>query len=123
MEGSDSEDDDFSASVSDLDGSEQSTDGNTSDGGVNDKDEDAEGDEDEGEDDAEGSVDDLKEEEEEEEEEFDPTHHPLLRPGAMPKMSKAALEMAVGIVENDLVGGSAQGRDGPEEEEEDELLW
>ncbi|KJA22653.1 hypothetical protein HYPSUDRAFT_186028 [Hypholoma sublateritium FD-334 SS-4] len=116
MEGSDSEDDDFSASVSDLDGSEQSTDGNTSDEDVGDK----ESGEHDSEADAEGSADDLKEEEEEEEE-LDPAHHPLLRPGAMPKMSKAALEMAVGIVENDLTGSSAQGRDEPEEEEEDEL--
>ena len=118
MDGSDSEDEDFSASVSDLDGSERSTDGDSSDEDASGK----EGDGNDSEADAEGSEDDLKEEEEEEEEEeLDPAHHPLLRPGAVPKMSKAALEMAVGIVENDLLGSSAQGRDEPDEEEEDEL--
>jgi len=32
-------------------------------------------------------------------------NHPLLRPGAMPKMSRAAIDAVVGIVEGDLLGG------------------
>lgn len=31
--------------------------------------------------------------------------YPLLRPGAMPKMSRAAIDTVVGIVEDDLLGG------------------
>ncbi|PPQ94272.1 hypothetical protein CVT25_004928 [Psilocybe cyanescens] len=112
-EGSDSEDEDFSTSVSDLDGSERSSDGDSSD------------DDDEGD----GGSSNGKEEEEEEEdsggsedEVLDPAHHPLLRPGAIPKkMSKAALEMAVGVIEDAFVGGGGQGADEEEEEEEDEL--
>ncbi|KAH9922427.1 uncharacterized protein B0H18DRAFT_1018313 [Fomitopsis serialis] len=47
---------------------------------------------------------------------LDPAHHPLLRPGAMPKrMSRAAMEMVVGMVEKDLVGVAGGG------DEEDEL--
>ncbi|KAH9837549.1 uncharacterized protein C8Q71DRAFT_753084 [Rhodofomes roseus] len=51
--------------------------------------------------------------------ELDPAHHPLLRPGAMPKrISRAAMEMVVGMMEGDLVG--AGGADG-DEDEADEL--
>ncbi|KAF8439931.1 hypothetical protein L210DRAFT_3339157, partial [Boletus edulis BED1] len=49
----------------------------------------------------------------EEEEEFDEARHPLLRPGAMPRMSKAAIEAAVDMVHRDLVEDAS--------EEEDEL--
>ncbi|KAJ7583920.1 hypothetical protein C8J56DRAFT_1166834 [Mycena floridula] len=50
-------------------------------------------------------------------EELDPKHHPLLRPGAMPRMSRAAQDMVVQMMENDLgAGPDAEGDD-----EEDEL--
>jgi Histone chaperone Rttp106-like len=40
----------------------------------------------------------------------DPKHHPLLRAGALPKMSRAAMDAAVELVVGDLVG---QGKDTP----------
>ena len=49
-----------------------------------------------------------------EEEELDPKHHPLLRPGAMPRMSKAAMEMSIKMMTQDIVGEV-------DEDEEDEL--
>ncbi|KAJ3763521.1 hypothetical protein EV360DRAFT_33368 [Lentinula raphanica] len=49
----------------------------------------------------------------EDEDELDPAHHPLLRPGAMPKMSRAAVDMVVGMVEEDMLGA--------DEDEDDEL--
>jgi hypothetical protein len=49
---------------------------------------------------------------EESEEELQEAHHPLLRPGAMPRMSKATIDAVVDMVNEDLMGGS---------EEEDEL--
>ena len=50
--------------------------------------------------------------------ELDEAHHPLMRPGAMPKMSKAAMETVVQMVADDFDG---DGELGPEEEEMDEL--
>ena len=104
-EDSDDEDDDFSASVSDLDGSERLSEESSSEDEENrngnehghDSDIDAE---------------DLGEDEDGD---LDPAKHPLLRPGAMPPMSRTALEMAVGIVENAFVGTADQ------EDEKDEL--
>ncbi|KAG1816795.1 uncharacterized protein BJ212DRAFT_1480648 [Suillus subaureus] len=49
---------------------------------------------------------------EESEEELQEAHHPLLRPGAMPRMSKATINAVIDMVNEDLVEGS---------EEEDEL--
>ncbi|KAF8496149.1 hypothetical protein F5888DRAFT_1705870 [Russula emetica] len=45
----------------------------------------------------------------------DPKHHPLLRAGALPKMSRAAMDAAVELVMGDLVGqpGKARRRDAP----------
>jgi hypothetical protein len=45
----------------------------------------------------------------------DPKHHPLLRAGALPKMSRAAMDAAVELVVGDLVGqpGKARRRDAP----------
>lgn len=44
--------------------------------------------------------------------ELDPAHHPLMRPGAMPRMSRAVLDMVVDLVEDDMMGGGEQdGRD------------
>ncbi|KAH9958769.1 hypothetical protein BC827DRAFT_1269364 [Russula dissimulans] len=67
--------------------------------------------------------------------ELDPKHHPLLRAGALPKMSRAAIDAAVGLVVGDLIGtarhgpglGSPNGQkehgheDEGDDEEEDEL--
>ncbi|KAH9856091.1 hypothetical protein C2E23DRAFT_722740 [Lenzites betulinus] len=58
----------------------------------------------------------------EDEEELDPQHHPLLRPGAMPRMSRAAVDAVVGMVEQDLMGsGRKPVHADDESEEEDEL--
>ncbi|KIM41978.1 hypothetical protein M413DRAFT_141913 [Hebeloma cylindrosporum] len=112
---SDSEDGDFEdSSVEDLDGSERMSEeegddssdedsSNSGEGSGVDHDADADNDNDMDTNDDDGPL--------------DPAHHPLLRPGAMPRMSKAAMEMAVGIVE-DAFGGAS---DGNEVEEEDEL--
>ena len=111
QEDSDDSDEDFSDDVSDLDGSEATSgeeNSDSEDGGGSD---DHEGDEDEAE--ASGK-------EDEEVEELDPAHHPLLRPGAMPRMSKAALQMAVGIVEDAFTGGATKAEE-EDDLEEDEL--
>lgn len=46
--------------------------------------------------------------------ELRPEDHPLMKPGAMPRMSRAAIEMAIGLVTQDLMGGGSG-------DEEDEL--
>ncbi|RXW22542.1 hypothetical protein EST38_g3302 [Candolleomyces aberdarensis] len=95
---SDSEDEDFV-------GSSSSGEGSGSDNNNEDSDEDeeeAEGSDGEGD----GDGDSDAEIDGEAEGELDPAHHPLLRSGAVPKLSKAAIEMAVGIVEDDLMGGN-----------------
>lgn len=100
---SDASDEDFEE-PSDSDGGEPSSDeesGEEGEGGGGEEEEEAE-DSDEGA----GAL-------EEEEEKLDPAHHPLLRPGAMPKMSRAAMDAAAKMVMGDMVGS--------EEEEEDEL--
>ncbi|KAI0789321.1 hypothetical protein C8Q75DRAFT_866437 [Abortiporus biennis] len=65
-------------------------------------------------------------EDEQEGEELDPARHPLLRTNF--KLSSAAIEMAVGIVQEDMFGSRASARNGraeesgdEEEDEEDEL--
>ena len=63
---------------------------------------------------AEGEETDV-EEESEDNEELRPEHHPLMRPGAMPRMSRAAIDAVVGMVNDDLMGGATS-------EGEDELL-
>jgi hypothetical protein len=45
--------------------------------------------------------------------ELDPKHHPLLRAGALPKMSRAAMDAAVGLVVGDLVGQAGRSSPGP----------
>ncbi|KAG7087414.1 hypothetical protein E1B28_013382 [Marasmius oreades] len=101
----DEEDQDFQASSEDDSGSNSSSD------------EDGEGDghavgedEEEEEEDAEGD--------EVEEEELKPENHPLLRPGAMPKMSRAAMDMVVDMVEGDLARASGVGARSDVEEDE-----
>ncbi|KZS95410.1 hypothetical protein SISNIDRAFT_494346 [Sistotremastrum niveocremeum HHB9708] len=95
--GEESDDEDFQAD-SDSDGGSPSSGSSNedSDGGGDDDDADDEDTEDQG-DDADGPLDEAL--------------HPLLRPGAMPKMSKAAMDMVVDMVEEDLgAGSSAKGK-------------
>ncbi|KAI0087577.1 hypothetical protein BDY19DRAFT_237671 [Irpex rosettiformis] len=106
-EDSDEEDSDFH-SESDSDG------GSPTSGSDSDSDDEA------------GTVDEEESGEDDSEEELDPSRHPLLRPGAMPKMSKAAIEAAVGMVTSDvdLLGagsGTSGGRpmDVDDDDEED----
>ncbi|EKM52552.1 uncharacterized protein PHACADRAFT_198609 [Phanerochaete carnosa HHB-10118-sp] len=108
----DEDDSDFVDSGESDGGSATSDSGSDEEGGgqdeAGDEDEDADGEESEDEEDAEA---------------LDPARHPLLRPGAMPKMSKAAMDAAVGMVMEDFVGGSGKGKGKGEEveSEEDEL--
>lgn len=105
---SDSEDEDFVGSESDDgSGSESGDDEESGSGGDDGDEEEAEGSD---EADAEGD-------EDEEGGKLDPARHPLMRPGAVPKMSKAAMNMVVGMLEDDLMGGPS----GDGEEEVDEL--
>ncbi|KAK7679982.1 hypothetical protein QCA50_016928 [Cerrena zonata] len=108
---SDEEDEDYTFDSSDDDGGSATSDSSDSDdeggGGSGDEEAEAEVSGDEGEDD--------------EVEELDPARHPLLRPGAMPKMSKAAMEAAVGIVEDAFMGAPVDGEDEEDGEEEDQL--
>lgn len=105
---SDEEDEDYVFDSSDDDGGSATSDSSDEAGGGN------------GDEEAEAEVSgDEGSDEDDEVEELDPAKHPLLRPGAMPKMSKAAVEAAVGIVEDTFMGGSAD--DGEDEEEEDQL--
>lgn len=99
---SDDSDENFEVSSDDDGGSASSSSSSDDEGDAN------SGDEEEEEAEAEGSDDEV--------EELDPKHHPLLRPGAMPKMSRAAMDMAVGMVEEDMMGSNGDGDD-----EEDEL--
>ncbi|KAI0749463.1 hypothetical protein C8Q80DRAFT_1269341 [Daedaleopsis nitida] len=125
----DEEDEDFTmdSDVSDqsedeVSGSDASQDGDRKDGdGGSD-------DEDEDEDDAEGAAsgDEMDAEDADDAEELDPKYHPLLRPGAMPRMSRAAVDAVVGMVAKDLVaGGSAAAAiavDSEEDEDEEDEL-
>jgi hypothetical protein len=56
------------------------------------------------------------------EKELDAAKHPLMKPGAMPRMSKAAMEMVVSMVEDDLMGdGTAETPHELGSDEDDEL--
>jgi hypothetical protein len=112
---SDLSDEDFAASSSDDDSSEGdlSSEGSGEEGDEGDEtEEDSEGNEGRA-----GSAESGEGdgEEEEEEEELDPKHHPLLRAGRLPKMSKAVMDIAVGMVVDDLVAGD-------DDDEIDELM-
>ncbi|KAF7324619.1 Rtt106 domain-containing protein [Mycena kentingensis (nom. inval.)] len=77
----------------------------------------AEDDDGEGSDDADGDGEAMEQdgaESEDEEEELRPENHPPMRPGAMPRMSRAAIDTVAAMVTEDLVGGD-------EEDGEDEL--
>ena len=111
----DEEDDDFAMDSSDDDetssDSEEDSDASQDGKEEGDASDDETGDEAEGSD--EGSDDEIQE--------LDPKHHPLLRPGAMPRMSRAAVEAVVGMVEQDLMGGGKRAAVESDEDEEDEL--
>ncbi|OJT05754.1 hypothetical protein TRAPUB_3392 [Trametes pubescens] len=119
----DEEDSDFTMGSSDDEssgdesesGSDASADGKGGNGEGGDDDEDEEGN-------ASDDVTGDEAEDDDEVEELDPKHHPLLRPGAMPKMSRAAVDAVVGMVEQDLMGGGRKGTQADDEsDEEDEL--
>lgn len=115
---SDSEESDSDASQ-DQDGeggggASSDDEGNASDDASGDEEVDADDEDAEGEGEGEG----------EEEEELDAKHHPLLRPGAMPRMSRAAMDAVVGMVTQDMVAGGSRGAAisvDSDEDEEDEL--
>ncbi|TFK37549.1 histone chaperone Rttp106-like-domain-containing protein [Crucibulum laeve] len=67
-----------------------------------------------------GEEDDDGEEDDEEETELREENHPLLRAGAMPRMSRAAIEMAVGLVEQDMMGDGVESEGDELEDELDE---
>ncbi|KIK65074.1 hypothetical protein GYMLUDRAFT_94509 [Collybiopsis luxurians FD-317 M1] len=116
VDSEDEEDADFAPGGGGGSGSDSSSDGELSGGdGSGDDDDDGDGDEVDGSGEEDGSAD-----EDEGEQELKPQHHPLLRPGTMPKMSRAAMDMVVDMVEGDLVGPAAGHGEG-EGEEEDEL--
>ncbi|KAJ7191899.1 hypothetical protein GGX14DRAFT_553023 [Mycena pura] len=103
---SDEEDGDFE--------SDSESDGGSASGSSSDEED--SGSEDASDEDAEGSADDgLGSEEDDGEGELKAEHHPLMRPGAMPRMSRAAIDMVAAMVQNDLVG------DGDDDDGEDEL--
>jgi Histone chaperone Rttp106-like len=55
-------------------------------------------------------------------EDLNAEHHPLLRPGAVPRMSRAAMDAVVAMVEADFLGTTRQQTaDSANEDEEDEL--
>ncbi|KIJ34929.1 hypothetical protein M422DRAFT_34860, partial [Sphaerobolus stellatus SS14] len=82
---------------------------------------DEEADSDEGGEDEGAGEDEEAEEEEAEEEELDPAKHPLMAPGAMPRMSKAAIDMVVGMVEKDLTGNPPSSQVEEDELDDDEV--
>ena len=103
---SDMSDDDFVGSESSDDlASSDSSSSESEDGSGNE--EEAAGSDDEGDQDSDG--------------ELDAKHHPLMRPGAMPRISKAAMDMAVGMVEADLMGTADEDMLAADEDEEDEV--
>ena len=108
----DEEDEDFEVTSTDV----SDEDSGTESGSDASKGED-EGDEEEGD----ASDEDTGDEMDAEEEELDPKHHPLLCPGAMPRMSRAAVEAVVGMVEQDMMGSGRAAAAESDEDEEDEL--
>ncbi|KAF8519378.1 hypothetical protein BU17DRAFT_47742 [Hysterangium stoloniferum] len=108
----DLEDDDYQ-SESESDGGSASSDSSEGGGGSGD----------EGEGDQESDGEGEEEDEGEEEEFLDPAKHPLMAPGAVPRLSKAAINAVIGMVEQDLMGGSsskARPQNGHESELDDE---
>ncbi|KAH7882730.1 hypothetical protein F5I97DRAFT_313793 [Phlebopus sp. FC_14] len=114
---SDPEDEDFEISSSeDVDESSSSSDSDSDSGDSTREDggnvEDGNESEDVGQSGSDDDDDEEEDDEESEEEELREEHHPLLRPGAMPRMSKAAIDAVVDMVNGDLID------DGSVEEDE-----
>ena len=110
----DVDDDNYTATDSEVSDDSDSEDKGGSDDSAEESEEGSDG-EGEGEDE-ESRPEPESEDVEDEEEVLDPKHHPLLRPGAMPKkVSKAVLNAVVGMMEEDLGMAAARG------DEEDEL--
>ena len=97
----DDEDEDFAVQSDESDGGSPTSDSSDEDDG------------DASEEDADGSG--VSDDGDEDDGELHERHHPLLRPGAMPRMSRAAMDAAVGIVEDSI-------RRGVETDDEDELM-
>ena len=121
----DLDDDDFTGSDSGLsDGSDSEDDEGSRDSAGDSgegSDEEEEGEEEESRPEPEPESEDF---EDDGEEPLDPKHHPLLRPGAMPKkISKAALNTVVGMMEEDfgMKVAAAAGSDEEDELDDDEL--
>ena len=120
----DLDDDNYTDSDSELSDDNDSEDNEGSDDSVGDSGEDSD---EEGEGEVEGEESrpepESEEFEDDEEEPLDPKHHPLLRPGAMPKkMSKAALNAVVEMMEEDFgMKAAAAGGDEEDELDDDEL--
>jgi hypothetical protein len=109
----DDDDDDENFADSDDSSDEGGGVAGSDDNAGSDSDEDGSGEEDGGE-----AVDsDAEDAEGDSDEELDPTQHPLLRPGAMPKrVSKTVIDMVAGMVTDELLGAKDD-----DELEEDEL--
>jgi len=105
-ENSDASDESFATDSEASDGSSGSSEGQGSEGEAQESGDDAE-------DDGVGESD----------EELRESDHPLMRPGAMPRMSRAAIDAVARMVERDLLGGGlgGGGRSESSEQEEDEL--
>ena len=127
----DLDDDNFTDSDSELSDGSDSEDNEGGDGSADGsgEDSDAEGEEEGEEGEGEGEGEESRpepesEEVEDDEEPLDPKHHPLLRPGAMPKkVSKAVLNAVVGMMEEDfgMKTGPAAESDEEDELDDDEL--
>ena len=120
----DVDDDNYTDSDSELsDGSDSEDKQGSDDSAAEDsEDSDAEGEMEGDESRPEPESEDAEGDDDHEEEPLDPKHHPLLRPGAMPKkISKAALNAVVGMMEEDLgMTAAAAGEGGDEEDELDD---
>jgi len=117
----DLDDDNYTNSDSELSDGSDSEAKDASDGSADESggDTDAEGEVDEDESRPEPESEDV---EDDHEEPLDPKHHPLLRPGAMPKkISKAALNAVVGMMEEEFGMAAAAGGDEEDELDDDEL--
>jgi len=117
----DLDDDNYTNSDSELSDGSDSEAKDASDGSADESggDTDAEGEVDEDESRPEPESEDV---EDDHEEPLDPKHHPLLRPGAMPKkISKAALNAVVGMMEEEFGMTAAAGGDEEDELDDDEL--
>ena len=112
----DLDDDNYTGSDSEVSDGSDEEDNDGSDGSI-----DASGGDSDTEGEGEESRPEPESEEDEDEEPLDPKHHPLLRPGAMPKkISKAALNAVVGMMEEEFGMTAADDAGGDEEDELDD---